>query len=173
MAETISQAHLAVLEKTLRELDDERLNFGTDKFYRGQLLAKGPLVGGAGAERRIGFCVQIRKRAGGFGSDTVLLRHLDGGLTPHTNQFFYTLTDKQESELAPLFAALLEEEDFAGNHVYTLGANSEGNKQPHAGFIVDAEHAPEREPELSPVMIRTVSEGPDGKPQTTITAFIG
>jgi hypothetical protein len=117
--------------------------------------------------------VQIRKKAGAFGSDMVLLRHLDGMLMPHTNQCFYTLTEEQESELAPLFAALLEEEDFAGNHVYTLGANSEGNKQPHAGFIVDAEHAPEREPELSPVMVKTVSKGPDGKPQITITAFIG
>ena len=138
----------------------------------GQLVCTGPIMGQTSPVRRVGYCVQVRLQAGEFGSDMVLLRHLDRSLTPHSNQSFYALSDEQQCQAAPLFAALLEEEDLGGDHTYTLGAD-----HPKKGFMVEADvgddAALESPPALSPFMLKTVTTTKDGATQTTLTAFIG
>lgn len=68
-----------------------------------------------------------------------------------------------------MFSKLLEDEDLGGSHVYTLA----GGAHPHAGFRVEAEHAPARQPELSPVVLAIAEHGEDGVLRTTLTTFIG
>lgn len=79
----------------------------------------------------VGRLVQVRKRAGAFGSDCVLLRHLDGRLIVHENQFFtiiddYLLCHWLEFIFKDVVGDSPEEE-------YTLG---EG-RRPKTGFIID------------------------------------
>jgi hypothetical protein len=66
------QAILALTDYTLS------LNFGRSPT-QGQFVITGAQAGGP-LERRIGFCVQIRKKCGQFGSDLLFLRHPSGEL---------------------------------------------------------------------------------------------
>ena len=40
---------------------------------------------------RIGYVVQVRKKAGAFGCHIILLRHPDGTLASHVNETFYRI----------------------------------------------------------------------------------
>ena len=168
MPRELSAPEHALLEDVVRHLEGSHMLLSSTGLRRGQLVCTGAIVGRKAAVHRVGFCVQIRKQAGAFGSDMVLLRHLDGALTPHENQFFYTLTEAQHAQVAPLFEKLLEEEDFGGDHAYSLGG-----AHPRVGFIIEAEFDQEREPVLSPLVLKMTQVDKNGKPSTTITTFVG
>lgn len=80
-------------------------------------------------EYRIGFCTQVRKGQGKFGTDQVLLRHADGSLQTHENQAFYTLTPEQEALAHEVFAELLAEENSQAGYRCPAGIH-------HIGFLV-------------------------------------
>ena len=87
----VESATVGVVQQILALTDYSLgLNFGRHPS-QGQFVVTGPQMGG-GAERRIGFCVQIRKQRGQFGSDMVFLRHPDGGLVTHENQSYFAMT---------------------------------------------------------------------------------
>lgn len=81
-------------------------------------------------ERQIGFCVQIRRKRGQFGSDMVFLRHTDGSLVTHENQGFFLMTAEQETLARPLFVELPEQEDYS--HGYSCC-----NKVREVGFVIE------------------------------------
>jgi hypothetical protein len=103
------------------------LNFGRSPT-QGQFVITGAQAGGP-LERRIGFCVQIRKKCGQFGSDLLFLRHPSGELVTHENQSFFGLTEAQERMARPLFKSLPENEDYTLGYVCC-------NKIEKFGFIV-------------------------------------
>lgn len=78
---------------------------------RGQFVVTGPQAG-TPIEKYVGYCVQVRKNSGAFGSHVVLLRHCDGSLTCHENQAFVPMDEAQESMARPLFEVLPEDEDY-------------------------------------------------------------
>lgn len=86
----------------------------TQRPEKGQLVMTGLQVGPANLMRRVGYCVQIRLKCGQFGSDMIFLRHADGSLCTHENQYFFALSPEQEALAMPLFAEHLAEEDYAG-----------------------------------------------------------
>lgn len=61
--------------------------------------------------KRLGYCVQVRKNRGLFGSHIVFLRHADGILTTHENQAYYTMTKIQEELCRTFFRILPEDEN--------------------------------------------------------------
>lgn len=66
------------LEKIVKLADYQRMISHSNNPGQGQFVVTGPNFLGDSA--RIGYCVQVRKRVGQFGSDMVFLRHADGSL---------------------------------------------------------------------------------------------
>lgn len=61
------------------ELNDfQRMICTSSNPGQGQFVVTGPNF--KGDHGRVGYCVQVRKRVGQFGSDMVLLRHADDSL---------------------------------------------------------------------------------------------
>lgn len=86
----------------------------------------------ASAEQQMGFCVQVRKGRGQFGSDMVFLRHPAGGLTTHENQSFNAMTDEQEAMARSLF----ESENLPEAEDYSRGYSCYG-KVHEVGFLIE------------------------------------
>ncbi|MEX3983781.1 hypothetical protein AB4Y45_32885 [Paraburkholderia sp. EG287A] len=102
----------------------------THKLTQGCMVVTGLQAGERNQERRLGFCVQIRKGRGQFRSDMVFLRHPDGRLVTHENQGFFLMTPEQEALARPLFEDLPEDEDFTHGYLCC-------NKVKEVGFIVE------------------------------------
>jgi hypothetical protein len=120
-------------------------------------IQAGNFQGEKGWENYIGYVVQVRKKAGAFDSDMILLRHPDGSLSRHENQFFYYLSPLFEGEAKKLFDEDItpEKEDYT--EPYTLG---EG-KYPEIGKVIEPkEDGPPKD--NSPMMKITVKH-PDGR----------
>ncbi|HHZ96692.1 MAG TPA: hypothetical protein EYN67_14360 [Flavobacteriales bacterium] len=78
----------------------------------------------------VGRLVQVRKKAGAFGSDLVLLRHIDDTLTQHSNQDFTLIDDYFLCQwLEFMFKDTSRD---SPKEEYTLG---EG-RRPKTGFII-------------------------------------
>lgn len=105
-------------------------NTFTQKLTQGCMVVTGLQLGERDSERRLGFCVQIRKGRGQFGSDMVFIRHTSGKLTTHENQGFFLMTPEQESLARPLFEDLPEDEDYSHGYLCC-------NKVQEVGFIVE------------------------------------
>ena len=127
----------------------------------GQFVVTGMQVGG-GRISRIGYCVQVRKRCGQFGSDMVFLRHHDGGLTTHENQSFYVMTPEQEALARSIFEVLPEEED------YSEGFAVQGIRE--IGFVI--ENSSTRATPNTPFTVTVTEKGSDGTEHKTVTAFL-
>lgn len=127
----------------------------------GQFVVTGPQVGG-GTLKRVGYCVQVRKRCGQYRSDMVFLRHHDGKLTTHENQFFYALTPEQEALARSIFEVLPEDED------YTLGFSTDGVHE--VGFVIENSATP-ASPTTPTTLVLTETLA-DGTERKSITTFI-
>jgi len=131
----VTQAERAELVARILEMcDSNRFVAGLAgsrlQLTQGCMVVTGLPAGPRNAERRLGFCVQIRRKRGQFGSDMVFLRHPDGDLVTHENQCFYLMTPEQEALARPLFTDLPEDEDFG--HGYSCC-----NKVREVGFIIE------------------------------------
>lgn len=111
------ETRAALVEKIIETRDVSRFVMclkadAAKHLTQGCMVLTGPQEHVTDAERRIAFCVQVRLGVGEDGSDQVLLRHTDGSLVTHENQFFYRLTKQQELLARPLFKILPSAEDF-------------------------------------------------------------
>lgn len=96
---------------------------------QGQFVVTGPNFQGDHA--RVGYCVQIRKCVGQFGSDMVFLRHANGSLTVHENNCYCAMDSEQEELARAAFEVLPEDEE------YELGY-SDCAKVHEVGFLIEA-----------------------------------
>lgn len=89
--------------------------------------------GAQGWHKYVGYVVQVRKKAGAFGSDMVLLRHPDGSLVRHENQSFYRMDERLLEQAKSLFPAGMtpDEEDYT--KAYTLG----NGEHPEIGKVIE------------------------------------
>lgn len=111
------------------ELNDfERMISYDNTPGQGQFVVTGPNFQGNHA--RVGYCVQIRKRVGQFGSDMVFLRHANGSLTVHENNCYCGMDAEQEKLARAVFEVLPEDED------YELGY-SDCAKVREVGFLIE------------------------------------
>jgi len=84
----------------------------------------------------IGYVVQVRKKAGAYGSDMILMRHPDGSLVRHENNAFHRLNYfwlKMAKRIFPDGMTPDEYEDYS--HPYTIGGNGE---YPEIGKLIGA-----------------------------------
>lgn len=119
-------------------------------------LQSGNMHGGLGWARYIGYVVQVRKKAGAFGSDMVLLRHPDGSLGRHENQGYYRMDDlwlEQAKTLFPEGMTPDEYEDYS--QAYTLGG-----EYPEIGKIIEAKE--DGPPQHNTPMVKITLTNPDG-----------
>ena len=97
-------------------------------------MQAGNLRGEQGWHKYIGYVVQVRKKAGAFGSDMVILRHPDGSLMRHENQSFCRLDDfwlERAKSLFPGGMTPAEYEDYTV--AYTLG----NGECPEIGQVIE------------------------------------
>lgn len=131
---------------------------------QGQFVITGPQMGGS-VLRRIGFCVQVRKDIGAFGSHLVFLRHADGSLCTHENQSFFGMTAAQEAAARECFDALPEEEDYSRG--YTIGG-----EQQETGFIIEKREDNTVRSARGDVRLKLEEAAEDGSKSTTLISFI-
>jgi hypothetical protein len=128
-AELNKEGRLGVVAAVLEMTDYSKELFGGARLpTQGQMVVTG--LHNLSIEKRLGFCVQIRRGCGQFGSDMVFLRHPDGSLTTHENQAYFPMSEKQETLARTLFSDLPEEEDYT--HGYSCCA-----KVHEVGFLIE------------------------------------
>lgn len=67
----------------------------------------------ASAMQCIGYAVQIRRNAGAFGSDLILIRLANGIIQAWENQSFFSMSEEQIEIARKVFIKLPEQEDFS------------------------------------------------------------
>ncbi len=90
----------------------------------GQFVVAG--YNGGPAENRLGYCVQVRKKVGQFGSDIVFLRHANGALTAHENNCYVAVTDEQEAQARSVFKLLPDDEEPEKGYSDPAGVHETG-----------------------------------------------
>lgn len=101
-----------------------------EKFGYKTILITGPIQGKKNVH--FGRLIQVRKKSGAFGSDTVLLRESDGSLQAYHNMGFFSVNE----EYLELYEAAMKEVD-------EKDLDQEGReysimeKNPAIGFIVE------------------------------------
>lgn len=79
------------------------VNINTEKHGFNTIVISGPCMGGQPDCKLIGRLVQVRKQSGAFGSDTVIIRCMDGELQSFHNQAFFSVHDDYKEEIDSLF----------------------------------------------------------------------
>lgn len=81
----------------------------------------------------IGYAVQVREKQGSFGSDVVLIRHINETISSHENQSFYRISvQKDIVKLLDKFKECLEY-DNSHDLTFTIAGNAE-----ETGFRIEA-----------------------------------
>lgn len=129
----------------------------------GEYVITGPQMGNNDFDMYVGYAVQIRKKAGAYGSDIVLLRHPSGTLGRHENQCFCRVSEYWEKEIKSLYDSdtAPELEDYT--KPYTLGKDF-----PEIGKIIEARDGQNMPPRNDPPFSITVSHGDGSKTIETI-----
>lgn len=115
------------------------MGFGKPKptqNLRGRFMVAG--YNGEAALERVGYCVQIRRKQGQFGSDCVWLRLADGRLAIHQNNSYMGITAADEALIRPFFVNLPEDEDYEdGFHIQGCpdSTRTEFIVEPDADFV--------------------------------------
>ena len=130
----LSTARAALVKKIIQMRDPLCfvMSFKSDAAKHlspGCLVVTGPQERAPNAERRLGYCVQVRLGRFGPDSDEIFLRQTDGSLVSYENQYFCRMTPEQEALARPLFAMLPESEDYAGGYSCV-------DEQHEVGFII-------------------------------------
>lgn len=125
-------------------------------------MQAGNIRGERGWHRYIGYVVQVRKSAGAFGSDIVLLRHPDGALVRHENQAFFQIEDQWLDKAKALYPPGMTPDEYEDySQPYTLGED-----YPEYGKIIEAKE--EGPPRDDAPMMRIVVTDADGSQSVTV-----
>lgn len=98
-----------VMEKIISLVDYQNMISPGNHPSKGQFVITGTTCGDNAI--RLGYCVQVRKGRGQFGSDMVFLRHPNGTINTHENQFYFSMTDEQTRLARSVFSIMPENED--------------------------------------------------------------
>lgn len=97
-------------------------------------MQAGNIRGERGWHFYIGYVVQVRKKAGAFGSDMVLLRHPDGTLMRHENQSYYRMDDFWLERAKALFPEGMTPDEYED---YSVAYNLGNGEYPEVGKIIE------------------------------------
>ena len=102
---------------------EQYFGFGS-RPQRGQFLLTGFQAGNRDDfTYYVGYVVQIRLKAGAFGSDMYMLRHCNDKLMCHEYQSFTALSPEQEKLARTFFTCTPEEEDW--EHGFSIKGEDE------------------------------------------------
>lgn len=90
------------------------------KVYFGQFVIIGPTTVNIPEYKKFGKIVQIRVGAGVAETDVFLLRHCNGDLSSHENQFVYDVTKKGKLRFSELFKSYSTEDEDNQETEYTI-----------------------------------------------------
>lgn len=158
-------ADMQAVAKQITEARDYSKMVGFSKHpLPGEYLVTGIQAGNfngeAGWHLYVGYVVQVRKKAGDFGSDLILMRHPDGTLMQHHNQSFHRLTPEQEQELKAIYPPGMTPDEYEDyTRPYTLG----NQQYPATGKIIELEEAEAPPQDNSPMMRITITDGKGNK----------
>lgn len=132
----------------------------------GEYVITGMQAGNMKGERGwiyyIGYVVQIRKNAGAFGTHLLFLRHPDGTLSTHENQYFHKIHPDYLDDAKALFDEGVTPEEMEDySEPYTIGGEF-----PETGKIIE-NPKPGRILDESPRAKITVTKS-DGSKEITI-----
>lgn len=119
----------------MRDIPD-RCKILFSSFGKGTEIKQGQFIFAldpyASIMKSIGYAVQIRKNAGDFGSDLILIRLANGRLQTWSNQSFFNMTEEQEALARQIFVDLPENEKKYAEIGYKT---YEGERK--IGFLID------------------------------------
>lgn len=143
--------------KAIIDARDYEKMVGFSKYPQpGEYYLTGPIAGPErnNLARMMGYVVQVRLKAGAFGSDMVLMRCPDGTLARHENQSFFAVDEEQKQKIIDLFK---KEPVDDYSEPYTLGG-----EYPEIGPIIQpkADGPPTND---SPLMKITVEHSDGSK----------
>lgn len=125
------------VKKIVKSVDRSNIAFCGEYPKSGEYVITGSqfgnLNGELGWQSYVGYVVQVRKKAGAFGSHMVLLRHPDGLLIPHENQSYYRMDEYWLKKAKALFPDNLSPEQEDYTEPYTL----RGGLYPEIGKIIE------------------------------------
>lgn len=94
------------------------------------IVISGPIMGSR--DVRFGRLIQVRKKSGAFGSDTILIREPNGTLSSHHNQAFFSVAD----EFKPNYEKAMKKQDALGHDKKGDEYSIQGHN-PASGFVVE------------------------------------
>lgn len=158
---------IKVLEQIIEMRDvPNRCMILFSSFEKGTEIKKGQFIftlsPHTNVMKNVGYAVQVRKKAGDFGSDLILIRLANGGLQTWSNQSFFNMTEEQEALARKIFVDLPEDEDQFANIGYKT---FEGERK--TGFLIEDESYAEPATAESNVNIKIS----DGESSTHISFF--
>ncbi|EBU5085886.1 plasmid protein [Salmonella enterica subsp. enterica] len=110
MANHMKEQTELTLARIVELADYQRMIRHPGNPAQGQFVVTGPNFKDDSA--RVGYCVQVRKHVGQFGSDMVFLRHVNGSLTVHENNCYIVMNAEQEALARSVFDVLPEDEEY-------------------------------------------------------------
>lgn len=100
---------MTVISDIVNAIDYQKMIGHDSNPAFGQFVVVGPNF--TSIEQRFGYCVQVRKKVGQFGSDIVLLRHCEGNLIAHENNCYVAVSAEHEQQARAIFKMLPEDEE--------------------------------------------------------------
>ena len=125
--------HQELIKQIISLTNYARGMYGSDHPSQGQWVVTGPQSSN-NIEKRVGFCVQVRKGCGQFGSDLVFLRHADESLTTHENQAYFAMSQEQIDLARQIFIDTPENEDYSFGYKCTGKINQ-------IGFLIESSNS--------------------------------
>lgn len=124
----------------LKEIIDARDYYNMvppDKYpIPGEYVITGLQVGNhngeEGWDKYVGYVVQVRKKAGVFGSNIVLIRHSIGNLISHENQSFFRMNKHWKEKIQALYEKGINPESEDYTQAYTIG-----EEYPEIGKVIE------------------------------------
>lgn len=131
-----------VMEEIIALADYQNMISPGSHPEKGQFVVTGTTCGDNAI--RLGYCIQVRKGRGQFGSDMVFLRHPDGTINTHENQFYLRMTDVQVQLARSIFSLMPENEDYSRGYCCCgkirefgfVGENSDSVTTPDHPFVI-------------------------------------
>lgn len=99
----------------------------------GRYVITGPQANFQDYERYFGYVIQVRRKAGAFGTDIVLIRHPDGSLCAHENQAYFYV----EAHIKKLIKSLFPEDCTPDNEDYSKPYCLAYGEFPETGRIIE------------------------------------
>lgn len=102
----------------------------TSKVEWGTILITGPIMGKPDVD--FGRLIQVRKKSGAYGSDTVLLRDRNGTLNSYHNMSFWTVSDEYVDYYGEMMSEVDKQKKDDISHSYSIEGKNDA-----VGFIVE------------------------------------